>query len=96
MWKAWSVNVQLIVWFYVSVVGVVIMVWVWSVMVYGVAMQLKTAEVQYSGVLMRWLLEKADRSKQCAKVASQHDEERKDNIVQREIRYQVRVTLHVM
>lgn len=52
-------------------------------------LQLKTADVQYSDVLMRWLLELEERKKECSKAAIMEDEQRRRTIVDNEMRYQV-------
>lgn len=45
--------------------------------------------MQYSDVLMRWLLEKTERSKECYKEASQEDQMRRDTIIRNNMEYQV-------
>ena len=52
-------------------------------------LQLKTAEVEYSDVLMRWLVEREDRKKECSKSAISEDEGRRRVAVDNEMKYQV-------
>lgn len=52
-------------------------------------LQLKTAEVEYSGVLMRWLVEREDRNKECTKSANNEDERRRRVSMDNEMQYQV-------
>ncbi len=58
--------------------------------------QLKTAEVQYSDVLMCWLVVKTKRDKECSKAAFQQDKARKNVTVENEIQYQVSRHTHFM
>lgn len=52
-------------------------------------LQLKTADVQYSDVLMRWFLVKDERQKECSKLAMSEDEKRRRAVVDNEMQYQV-------
>ena len=42
-------------------------------------------------MLMRWLKDKTERSKECRKEANREDEERKDKSISNEMQYQVSV-----
>ena len=48
------------------------------------------AEVQYSEVLLSWLLEKAERSIECTNEANKDNKRRVALVVKNEMRYQVR------
>lgn len=47
------------------------------------------AEVQYSDVLMRWLKDKTERSRECDKEAMKGNGQRKDKFISNDMQYQV-------
>ena len=54
-------------------------------------LQLKMAEVEYSGVLLCWLQERERRANACAERALLEEEERRRTVITNETKYQVRV-----
>lgn len=45
--------------------------------------------MQYSDILMRWLLDKEERHRECSKLAIGEDEKRRRAVVDNEMQYQV-------